>query len=76
MARKLPEVTDHLSVFTPGVVNIINDVQSFVLTTQCKQVHIYADHYDRIKKLLGGFGWDVARGFKIAGAKALRYSGG
>lgn len=73
MARELPEVTDHLISLTPGLVNTVKEVQSFVSKMNCKRVHVYADHYDRIKTLLGGSGFDVARGFKIAGAKALRY---
>lgn len=75
MARKLPEVTDHLPSLTPGIEMIVDDVRRFVSTTKAERVHIYAGHYDRICELLGGSGFDVARGFRIAGAKAIRYAG-
>lgn len=75
MARKLPEVTEHLTWFTPSMVNVIGDIKSFVVQQKAQRVHIYNSHYDHIYASLGGAGFDVARGFKIAGAKAIRYTG-
>lgn len=72
MARRLPEVTDHLGALTPKMVKITQEIQSFVSITQCKRVHIFTDHHVEIAELLRGSGFDVARGFKIGGAKALR----
>lgn len=75
MARKLPEVTEHMTWFTPGMTNVINNIKLFVVSQKTQSVHIYAKHYDRIRESLGGAGFDVARGFRIAGAKVLRYEG-
>lgn len=75
MSRKLPEVTEHMTWLTPGMINVVNDIKSFVASQKPKRVHIYAEHYDRIRESLGGAGFDVARGFRIAGVKTIRYQG-
>lgn len=75
MARKLPEVTEHMTWLTPGMATVVNDIQSFIASQKPQRVHIYAEHYDHIHESLGGAGFDMARGFRIAGVKAIRFPG-
>ena len=74
MSRHLPDVTSHMGALSSRVQNNLRIVIAYAIEHKPKTVWIFDSDFDAIKKELKGSGFDVGRGFKIAGFKVGRYT--
>jgi hypothetical protein len=74
MSRPLPDVTNHMGALSVCVQNNLRIVIAYAIEYKPKTVWLFDSDFDAVKKKLKGSGFDVGRGFKIAGFKVGRYT--
>lgn len=75
MARNLPDANGLIKCFRPAMQTKLEKIVEIAEAAKMSAVHMYAADYDEMITALAGSGFDVARGFKVAGRKAMRYTG-
>jgi len=75
MARNLPDAAEHMACYKRKTQERISVVVAYVEKFKPAAAALFAADYDEIKKCLKGSGFDVERGFKVAGTNAQRYEG-
>ena len=74
MSRPLPDCTNHMGALSVRVQNNLRIVIAYAMEHKPKTVWLFDSDFDAIKLELKGSGFDVGRGFKLAGCKVGRYT--